>query len=180
MSGRGSSELPRRKWRTIRWARRVTQGLFLALFLLSIMATASLTGGQFEAASSAEVPYPVEGFHYLDPLLGAVMLLATGSIPGPMLFSLIVLGSALFVGRGFCGWICPLGTMNHLVAEVKPGSPAARAGLRPGQLILSVDREPVSDEASLREALVEAAESDVVLLRVRDARGTRYLVIERE
>ena len=61
-----------------------------------------------------------------------------------------------------------------------PGTPAARAGLRPGQLLLSVDRKPVNDEAELRAALEEAggAEADALLLRIRDGRGTRYVVLE--
>ena len=67
-----------------------------------------------------------------------------------------------------------------LIAEVAPGTPAARAGLRPGQLLLSVDRKPVKDEAALRAALDEAADSDALLLRIRDGRGTRYVVLERE
>jgi serine protease Do len=67
-----------------------------------------------------------------------------------------------------------------LIAEVTPGSPAARAGLRPGQLLLSVDRRPVNDEAALRAALQEAEGTDALLLRIRDGRGARYVVLERE
>lgn len=61
-----------------------------------------------------------------------------------------------------------------------PGTPAARAGLRPGQVLSSVDRKPVDDLASLRTALEEAAGADALLLRVRDGNGIRYVVVERE
>ena len=67
-----------------------------------------------------------------------------------------------------------------LIAEVTPGSPAARAGLRPGQLLLSVDRKPVNDEAALRAALQDAEGTDALLLRIRDGRGAHYVVLERE
>ena len=67
-----------------------------------------------------------------------------------------------------------------LIAEVAPGTPAARAGLRPGQLLLSVDHDPVSDEAALRAALRDSAGTEALLLRVRDGGGTHYVVLERE
>jgi len=67
-----------------------------------------------------------------------------------------------------------------LIAEVVPGTPAARAGLRPGQLLLSVDRKPVNDESELRDALEAAREADALLLRIQDGRGSRYVVLELE
>jgi len=109
------------RWRGLRWARRVTQGLSLVLFLVAIGATASLTGAGFDASTSAEVPYPVEGYLLIDPLIGALTLLSSGSIPGWTILGLVVLATAAILGRGFCGWVCPMGTMNHIVAAIRPG-----------------------------------------------------------
>jgi len=39
------------------------------------------------------------------------------------------------------------------VANVEPGRPAARAGLRPGDIIVAVNRSPVSSVADLRSAM---------------------------
>jgi MauM/NapG family ferredoxin protein len=117
---------PKQSWRGLRWARRIVQGLSLALFLLLIGATASLTGSGFDASTSVEVPYPVEAYLMIDPLVGAITLLSTYSIPGWTILGLIVLASAALLGRGFCGWICPMGTMNHVVGAIRPGKRGKR------------------------------------------------------
>jgi S1-C subfamily serine protease len=51
-----------------------------------------------------------------------------------------------------------LGRRNGLrVAEVVAGSPAAQAGLRRGDLVVSADREPVSDAQGLQRRLFAAS-----------------------
>ncbi|MCP4604960.1 MAG: 4Fe-4S dicluster domain-containing protein [Proteobacteria bacterium] len=110
-----------RKWRVLRFARRISQAVFLIVFLWLIGITASVTGSVFDATSSIRIPYPVEAFLDIDPLAGAIVLLTTGTIPGAMIFGLIVLASGLLLGRAFCSWVCPMGTMNHLVSEIAPG-----------------------------------------------------------
>ncbi len=106
-------------WTRLRWARRVTQSVFLLLFLFLILATTALTGAGIDAATSGSVPYPVEAFLDIDPLIGLIVALSTGTVPGALIFGLVVLGSAAFLGRGFCGWICPMGTMNHVVGQIR-------------------------------------------------------------
>ncbi|HUT77915.1 MAG TPA: 4Fe-4S binding protein, partial [Polyangia bacterium] len=108
-----------RSWRALRWVRRAVQAVSLAVFVLLILATASMTGAGFDAATSATVPYPVEAFLLIDPLVGLITLLGTGTIPKAMLLGLITLGSALLLGRAFCGWICPLGTLNHVIGSIR-------------------------------------------------------------
>jgi len=74
-----------------------------------------------------------------------------------------------------------LGLAGHeglVVTEVDPGSPAAEAGLTTGVLITHVDREPVDDVAKLRKAVEEASEEKGILLRVRDRRGARFIVVK--
>jgi polyferredoxin len=109
------------KWNKLRLARRISQTVFLILFLGLIVLTAGITGGSVKTGSSIDVPYPVEAFLDIDPLAGAIVLLSTHTIPGAMIFGLIVLASGLLLGRAFCAWICPMGTMNHLVAQAAPG-----------------------------------------------------------
>ncbi len=58
-----------------------------------------------------------------------------------------------------------------LVQVVGPGTPAAEAGLRPGDLLKAVDREPVSDPQSLEDVLKRTRpEQSVRLAVVRDGK----------
>lgn len=66
-----------------------------------------------------------------------------------------------------------------VVAEVKPGSPAARAGLQPGDVIREVDRKPVST-AQEAAAAIRAGGKKTRLLRVTSAAGTRYVTVTPE
>jgi S1-C subfamily serine protease len=53
-----------------------------------------------------------------------------------------------------------------LVAGVEPGSPASRAGLLPGDLIVAVDDEPLPDIDTLHRLLTEATIGRPLALRV--------------
>jgi S1-C subfamily serine protease len=74
-------------------------------------------------------------------------------------------------------------TQGLLVTDVAGGGPADRAGLRRGDVILEVDRQPVQDAPALQKALAAVAPGRSVLIRVHrpgsDAK-TQYLVLERE
>ena len=64
-----------------------------------------------------------------------------------------------------------------MVADVEPGSPA-RTGVRPGDLLVEVDRKPVADAAEAESRISAAGES--VLLLVRRGDGTIYLVVNKK
>jgi serine protease Do len=55
-----------------------------------------------------------------------------------------------------------------IVADVEPGGAAERAGLRPGDLILEVDRKPVAGIPDLARALEGAQEGTLLLVRRGD------------
>ncbi|MDW8343594.1 MAG: DegQ family serine endoprotease [Verrucomicrobiae bacterium] len=56
-----------------------------------------------------------------------------------------------------------------LITEVQPDSPAAAAELQRGDLILEVNRQPVTSVAELREALAKSEQRALLLIRRRDA-----------
>ncbi|GAB4278094.1 MAG: DegQ family serine endoprotease [Deferrisomatales bacterium] len=64
-----------------------------------------------------------------------------------------------------------------VVSGVEPGSPAAAAGLRRGDVILEVNQEPVADLEGYRKALREGREAESVLFLVRRGQGTLYVVV---
>jgi serine protease Do len=62
-----------------------------------------------------------------------------------------------------------------LITEVAPGSPAERAQLQPGMVVVEVDKRPVNNRAELWNALRGAKGGQVLLLRVRAPRGGQLL-----
>ena len=80
--------------------RRISQAIFLGLFLYLISITAyPLRPG-----------VPVDLFVRLDPLVAGASMLAAGALIPAMALALIVVGITVLLGRVFCGWVCPLGT----------------------------------------------------------------------
>jgi MauM/NapG family ferredoxin protein len=84
--------------------RLISQLFFLALFLFLL----------FSAEYGRMGGYPVGLFLALDPLIGVATAISSHTVYRDLLLGLIVLVGTIFVGRFFCGWVCPLGTLNHL------------------------------------------------------------------
>jgi serine protease Do len=61
-----------------------------------------------------------------------------------------------------------------LVVGVEPGSPAAEANLRPGDVVLQVNRKPVGSAAELRREADGVAEGKGLVLLVRPADGSDH------
>jgi serine protease Do len=69
-----------------------------------------------------------------------------------------------------------------LVAEVAPGGPADKAGLRRGDVIVEVGRQPVREAAALYKALAQLKPGEQILVYVHRPSGggtSQYLVMER-
>jgi len=93
-------------WRRVRpWIQAVLFLLFLYLFL---------TAGR-------DSWLPADLFFRLDPLAGlAGMLASRRLIPSLLLGTLLALVLALALGRVWCGWICPLGTVLDWTPGPRP------------------------------------------------------------
>ncbi len=102
------------------WARRFAQVFFLGLFLYFLFQTAFR--GSFVAKSDTPVrlPLPVEAYLLANPFVAAMTFLSTHTIYRGLLWSVGLLALTLAVGRVFCGWICPFGTLHHFVAWIWP------------------------------------------------------------
>ncbi len=106
--------------KTFRWIRRISQAFFLLLFLFLLVNTQlTVQKGGEGIPDKLRLPYPVGFFHEIDPLSGIMSVLASHSLYGRMWLCLIVVIPTLFLGRFFCGWICPMGTMNHIASQLK-------------------------------------------------------------
>jgi serine protease Do len=64
-----------------------------------------------------------------------------------------------------------------IVSNVEPGSPAAKAGMKPGQLVEEINRTPVSNLQDLNKVLSESEKNDKILLRVRSGNYATYIVL---
>ncbi len=57
--------------------------------------------------------YPISLFLELDPLVSVATALSTGTVYRNLAWGLWVLIPTLFLGRAFCGWVCPFGSLHH-------------------------------------------------------------------
>ena len=89
--------------------RRITQVFFLLLVLGCCLV--NILGAKWWQLSG----WPVNWVLHLDPLAALATLLATKTVYRDMAWALVVVVLTLFLGRVFCGWMCPLGTLQHLV-----------------------------------------------------------------
>jgi ferredoxin len=114
--------------------RRLSQVFFLALFFwLCITATVGARFWQMRG-------WPINWILSLDPLTAAGTMLATGTLYGPLLWSLLALSVTVALGRFFCGFVCPLGSLNQFFGWIgqrarKPLDRAAANRPRPARAL---------------------------------------------
>jgi serine protease Do len=65
-----------------------------------------------------------------------------------------------------------------VVTGVAPGSPAQRAGIAPGDVIVELNRQPIASVQAFRDAYKKPGGKSVLLLLFREGR-TRYVVLNR-
>jgi len=89
--------------------RRISQAFFLLLFLW--FCYVSVLGESWWQLRG----WPVNWFLEMDPLLALTVILATGTLYAGLIWALLTAGLTLILGRFFCGWVCPFGTIHHFV-----------------------------------------------------------------
>jgi polyferredoxin len=104
--------------RTVRNLRRISQIVFFLVFFWLILKTTFEVSFTPTHLTEIHLPYPVSIALQFDPLVGLSTLLATGSLFKGLLWCLVILIPTIFIGRFFCGWVCPLGSANHWISEI--------------------------------------------------------------
>jgi polyferredoxin len=107
----------------------VSQAAFFLIFLFLLTETTFRGSFSSENADVVRLPYPVETFLLLDPFVAALTSLATHTLYAGLAWSLAVVVLTLVFGRAFCGWICPFGTLHHVISYLWP-SKALKGGRR--------------------------------------------------
>jgi polyferredoxin len=105
--------------RGVRNLRRASQVLFFLVFFWLILKTTFEVDFDPSQASEIRLPYPVSIALQFDPLAGLMTLLASGTVYKGLLWSLLILIPTIFLGRFFCGWVCPLGSLNHWLSAFR-------------------------------------------------------------
>jgi polyferredoxin len=103
---------------TLRRLRLASQIFFFALFVFLLVRT-EFPGAIRSAALDVRIPWPVGWFLEADPLVALATALSTGTLYRNLLWALPFLLLAILVGRAFCGWMCPLGSLHHFVSSLK-------------------------------------------------------------
>ncbi len=89
--------------------RRIAQIFFFALFLWFCIVTA-LGDHWFQLRG-----WPVNWFLELDPLVALGTLLATKTLYAGLIWALLTVALTIFLGRFFCGWVCPFGALHQFI-----------------------------------------------------------------
>jgi polyferredoxin len=110
--------------------RRLSQGLFLLLFLALFLQT--------EQKGADHLGYPVKVFLDADPLLALATLLSGHALAAGFVLALALVAVTVLLGRVFCGWACPLGTLHNLAGTLRRwrGPQQVRAWFRAKYLLL--------------------------------------------
>jgi polyferredoxin len=104
-----------RAWRRLRLTSQVA---FFGLFVWLILQAAF--HGSFQlAGGEVRLPYPVSLFLEADPFVALVTALSTGTLYRHLWWALLLIVGTLFLGRFFCGWICPFGSLHHFFGSFK-------------------------------------------------------------
>ena len=85
---------------------------------------------------------------------------------------------AAAVALEYLGYDVKLSSLGALVDDVIPGSPAAKAGILPTEIIVSVNGKPVKSPAGLRRLMSAYKPGATVRLGVRNAEGLRTVPVK--
>ncbi len=89
--------------------RRISQVCFFILFIwFCVVAT---VGDKFWQLRG----WPINWFLQLDPLVAIGTILTTHTLYWPLLWALATVVLTVLLGRFFCSWVCPFGSLHHFV-----------------------------------------------------------------
>ncbi|MBW1912676.1 MAG: 4Fe-4S binding protein [Deltaproteobacteria bacterium] len=108
------------------WLRRISQTFFLFLFLFLLIESRLPQDAYlnyslvFSSDQDLRLDHPVSFFFQLDPLVCLSSLLSGYKLIKGFWWGFGILFMTLFLGRIFCGFICPFGAIHHVVSWFRP------------------------------------------------------------
>jgi polyferredoxin/ferredoxin len=103
--------------------RRISQIFFFSRFIWFCVVTT--LGEQWRQLRG----WPVNWIIDLDPLVGLGTLLTTRALYAGLLWSLATVVLTIILGRFFCGWVCPLGSMHQFTGYLAKRKKTIKARL---------------------------------------------------
>ncbi len=97
---------------------RISQLFFLALFLFLFIVT--------DYRGKDEISVAVNSFFRANPLVLASYIFAVKSFTALLIPAVLMTVFTIVLGRFFCGWVCPLGTIIDLLAKKIPSRTPVR------------------------------------------------------
>jgi polyferredoxin len=89
--------------------RRISQIFFLVLLIwFCIVTTLGVEWWQLRG-------WPVNWLLQLDPLVAVATMISTNSLYKGLLWALVTVILTIVLGRFFCSWVCPFGTIHHFL-----------------------------------------------------------------
>lgn len=92
----------------MRLVRRINQSLFLLFFLYLFLNT----------RYPFHIKVPPDLFLRFDPLISLATIIASREFIIPVSLGFITLSLTILIGRFFCGWVCPLGTLLDISSRI--------------------------------------------------------------
>ena len=92
--------------------RILIQAVMFTLFFALVLLTTLSRLNQWPALA-----FWVSKFLEVDPLVALATAITTHTLYKGLIWSLLILIPTLFLGRFFCNWICPFGTLHHLSVD---------------------------------------------------------------
>lgn len=120
------------KIRHLVWLRRTLQTLLLIFFLFLVVESRLPQDAYidysmaFSADQELRLDQPVTFFFQLDPLITVSSLLSGYTLVKGFLWGAGILVLTILLGRVFCGFICPFGTLHHAVGRLYPALKGSR------------------------------------------------------
>jgi polyferredoxin len=108
------------------WIRRVSQAFFFILFIFLLIESRLPQDIYLDysialnAEQEIELDYPVTFFFQLDPLIWITSLISGHQWIKGFGWAFGIVFLTFLFGRIFCGFICPLGTLHHMVSYIRP------------------------------------------------------------
>ncbi|MEI6634073.1 MAG: 4Fe-4S binding protein [Chlamydiota bacterium] len=105
---------------TLRRLRRLSQAAFLLAFLALVFHARYSSLTMDLAAGRVAAPATAGPFFDFDPFAALGLLVSTWSLRATFLWAIATAATTLLLGRFFCGWVCPFGTLHQVVGRLAP------------------------------------------------------------